>query len=430
MKNQDEEDTFALCFTGKIVDEQVLDAKKKAITISLLQFDPKQLERLVREINSTQNEVDRIVKNISGGRIMDGKTDSAPRPAIKNYLIADPSSSRKNVRAVLTDLGANGQNIHQCGTLGDAKDLIQSLKPEVLFVDQEMAGPKLEELMNLQEQVLPPGSSKAFFLISSKASGADASNAAEDSIDAVLVKPFTLETLKDQVMAALELKFFPSPQQKLINTGAIQVKSNWFAEALETFRNAVELDPHSPLAQSHLGQCMLKMGKADEALAVFKLGLEQVPTHYRCLLGAVDASSELKDFDSAYAYARKLAENHPIPLKKLPDFIRLSVVNGKFDDVLEFYKVVDGISGIDEALSINVSAGLVVCGLLYLKDGKSKEAIDIFKKAEMMARGNPKILTRIAVGLARAKLEIELGALMRSNDERGFGIGRASVGTR
>ncbi len=59
-----------------------------------------------------------------------------------------------------------------------------------------------------------------------------------------------------------------------------------------------------------------------------------------------------------------------------------------------------------------LAAGLVVCGMYFLKSGERHQAIDAFRKAEVAARGSARILQKILVELSTQGLEAEMKGML------------------
>ncbi|MGK5085249.1 tetratricopeptide repeat protein [Bdellovibrionota bacterium FG-1] len=334
------------------------------------------------------------------------------------FLVADPSSSRKSIRQLLSQLGAKPHQVHVVEKLGDAKELIAVKKPQVIFADYEMLGSSGFELVEIHQREVPANLPRLFFLLTSKDSNMVASSAAEDSVDAVLVKPFTFDALKTGVVDLLQKKINPTPFQKTIEEGKKFIQQKQYDEAIVHFRKAKGLDPKSPLSYCGEAEALVLQGNPKEAMQAFSQSLTKNPMHYRTLMGILDLLLEEKDYVKAYEIGRRVAANHTVPLQRIPDLIRLSVLNLKFEDVLEFYKFADAITEAEANVSVYLAAGLVVCGLYFLNNGNQVAAVDAFRKAEVAAKSSPKIVKRILVALISEGLESEVQVLLaRASDE-------------
>lgn len=334
------------------------------------------------------------------------------------FLIADPASSRRSIRKLLSYYLVKPNHVDVVETHQDAYEFIEAKKPHVVFADYDVLGEEGHSLLYLHQKTVLAPQKRAFFLISAKASDSIARNAADDDVDSVLVKPFTFQALQDQFTEVMQKKYNPKPYQESIDTGRSFLELNELDKALEKFRQAKTQDPNPSLACYYEGVAMNKLNSLEGALSCFDEGLSFNQTHYRCLLGRLDALLAKQDYANAYETGKIIATNHSVPMKRIPDFIRLSILNKKFEDVLSFYKQIDGVGEIDSEAAKYISAGLVVCGLYFIKLSKSSDAIAAFRKAEIIGQKQPIILKRIFSGLLISGMETEARAfLMRMPDE-------------
>ncbi len=328
------------------------------------------------------------------------------------YLIADPSSSRKSLRKMLGDFQVRPSNIDVVEKFTEATDMIKAKKPNVIFADYSLDGEGALALVEHQRAALEGKELGVFFLSTQKDSNAVMSGAAEESVDGLLLKPFTFEALKDVFMENIQRKIAPTPYEKTIESGQALLHAKKTNEALELFRKAIGLSPKPALACYWEGQTFEQLEKVDEAIRSYEKGLSHDPTHYRCLLGLVQSRMKICDYNNAYNTARKLSESHTVPVKHVPLLIRASIYNLKFEEILAFYSYVDAMLQIDPRAAESLSAGLVVAGTWMLRRGKKEEAVNAFRKAEVSSRGNPKILKKIAVELMAKGMDAEKKALM------------------
>jgi tetratricopeptide (TPR) repeat protein len=307
----------------------------------------------------------------------------------------------------MSKLGLKAQVIQVASTSDELRRMIAENHPEVVFIDNSLVAGKLAEIVELQENSVPAGRPRVTFLMSGGGSGSEASSAADEQVDAVIAKPFTFDSLEGAVLKALDAKYQPKLDQKMINDGLAFLKSKNYSEAVKYFEEAKKMAPESAQAAYYVGHTRFELKEWKAAQNAYEDGLRISPAHYRCLLGMIDLFSELKDYGAAYEYAQALARAHPIPMKKIPKFVHLSILNLKFEDVLSFYQFVDQASTLDEEISGYLGSGLVVCGLFFLRKEKKEEAAKAFLKAEAISRKNPRIFARILLAMSESGLEAE-----------------------
>jgi len=333
------------------------------------------------------------------------------------FLIADPSSSRKSFRALLSELRVRPNQITIAEMASDAQELTDKIRPHVIIAESTLGVQVCLELLRKQTENLPT-EPHAFFLVSTQNSNSLVTSAADENIDAVLLKPFTYGSIRDRLLEVMTQKLFPSPYTSTLRLGREALLAGDRKKALQEFERAKTLDAAPALACAQLGEIFQQDGDHEAAIQQFQEGLKFNDKHFRCLIGIVESHTTLKDHVSAYRFARQLVQHHTIPLKRIPEMIRLSVLNQQFEDVVGFYETTTSLETLDETLSIYLSAGLVICGLYFLRRKDTPSAISAFRKAEIAAKQQPRILKRILEALISAGLESEMKAfLSRVPDE-------------
>ena len=328
------------------------------------------------------------------------------------FLIADPSSSRKSFRALLSLFRVKPHQIDVVDNYQHAVDLLKKNRANVIFADYSLGGNNCFELIQMQQDLVPPEQIRGFFLATSQDSNSMVSSAADESVDAILVKPFTFGIIKEKFVEILTQKIQPSPYVKAIEQGRGLLKAEKYEDAIQIFINAQGLDKAPALACACAGEVLQKLKRHPEAVANFQQGLSHNETHFRCLLGMVTSLMELQEFERAYAVGRTLIEHHTVPMKRIPELIRLSILNKKFEDVVDFYETTNSMNEVDANLSASLSAGLVICGMHFLRRADNANAISAFRKAEVACKQDPKILKRILQALVTAGLEAEMKAFL------------------
>jgi tetratricopeptide (TPR) repeat protein len=330
----------------------------------------------------------------------------------QRILIADSSSSRKSLRKLLGQFQVASSMIDVVDSYSDACEMINGRRPNIIFAESSLPGESVLGLIEIQKNALQAGEPRVFFFSTTKDSNAILSGAAEETVDGMILKPFTFDLLLEVFATAMLRKLNPTPYEKLINEGQAHMRVKESEEALKLFRSAIPYSPKPALARYWEGQALEQLEQIDEALQCYELGLSHDPLHYRCLLGLFEGSFKNADNEKAYKTGQKLCAHHAVPFKHIPLLIRVSIRNKKFDEVLAFYKDADALHRVEPTATLSLAAGLVVCGMWMLKQGNKGQALDAFRKAEMSSQGNPKILLRIIVELASKGFETEMKAMM------------------
>jgi tetratricopeptide (TPR) repeat protein len=324
------------------------------------------------------------------------------------YLIADQGSSRSSIRTLLGQCGVKLNQIQTCETLAQATELIKLHRPQVFFIDDSLMRSGGKALMQSLVEGASAAEIYATFLLTTRSTMTEASSVAGNFVDSVIMRPFTFESLQKEVSRVIQSKFFPTPSQRRLQEGVNYLKADQLDQALDVFTEVKTLAPDMALADFYRAEIFSRQGKKHEAMLALKQGLNANPTHYRCLLSLVDVLILENNFTEAYRYARILAEHHPIPVEKLPAFIRLSLLNEKYHDILKLYGMVEQMKDLAQEISSPLTAGLVVCGLHFLKKKDTVTSLRVFKSAEILSQGRPSILIRIITALCDAGLDKEV----------------------
>ena len=329
-----------------------------------------------------------------------------------SFLIADPSASRRSIRKLLSQLLVKGNKVEMVDNYNEAIRHMEVNRPHVVFADYDLGGRISFELLDAYRKTTADYHMRSFFMIATKESSNLVSTAAEENVDAVLLKPFTFDQLKNLFMQVMTDKIKPSPYMRALEEGKRQMVAGNHDVAVQIFQKARLSDPKPALACYYEGNVYLQSKRLKEALACFDIGLKFVPDHFRCMLGRLDSLIAMGDYVSAYSAGRTVATYHSIPLKRIPELIRLSILNKKFDDVLGFYQYADLITQLDETVSMHLASGLVVCGLHFMQINNAEAAVAAFRKAEVASKGHPKVLKRILCSLISAGLENDAQSFM------------------
>lgn len=292
----------------------------------------------------------------------------------------------------------------------EALQKFSSLAPKVVFVDYEMKkGQSGFDFYNVFKETHKSRLETLFFLVTEKNSDSLASRVAEEDIDSMVVRPFTYTALEKLFLDVISNKLKPSDYFKIIEQGKVLITEQKFEEAMTVLAGAKGIDPKPTLACYYEGVAAKALKNIEKAQACFEAGLAIEPTHYKCLFGLFDLKMEGSDFEKAYALATKISQSHPISPNRIPTFVRLSVVNRAYDDILNYYRIFSELDQADAMLATYIAAGLVICGKSLLNRGNSKDGLSALKKATEVCKGKVSILQEIIVTLFKAGLEEEAG---------------------
>jgi len=331
----------------------------------------------------------------------------------RRALIIDSSSAnRSTIRKLLNNVGVKGANVDTAEDFKDASEKIEKTQPQLIFTDYDISKVCGLDLLPLQRIQYKSRLDTGFFVTSEKNSPAIASRAAEEDVDALIVRPFSYQVLEDKFIEVMKEKIVPTPYLQAIEAGRQLLEKNEYDSALQIFLGAKKQDPKPFLAFSFEGVVRTKQGEFDLAQECFEQGLKFNPTHYRSLIGLFDLLNQKKHYKKAYDVGAAISKNYPISPKRLPDFVRVSVMSGHFGDILNFYEVFSTLEESDEMIQTYVSAGLVICGKYFLRSSDKEQALAALRKATAACRGKVGIIREVVITLMQGGLAEEAKNLL------------------
>lgn len=318
---------------------------------------------------------------------------------IRNYLqenlvyIVDTSGvSRARLARILVDLGANAQKIRTFGSYEQAEHHFLIEKPKIVFSEFRLG---CRSGLDLFESLRKVTSSKdsLFVLITSNSSQAVVARAAEEDVDAFILKPYTINTVKKIFVKTAMDKLYPSEYIRTIEEGKEELFSGNYPAALEILEKAKRLSDTPTLAFFYYGQAEYMQKEVSKAEKSYEEGLQYNKIHYKCLVGLFDLTMERQQYKEAYDIVRMIAEYFPANPKRLATIIHLAVKTENYSDIEDYYNFFINFNYRSDELTRYVCSALLICGKYYLMRGFSEKAFALFEKVGITAQqGHTKYL--------------------------------------
>ena len=236
--------------------------------------------------------------------------------------------------------------------------------------------------------------------------------AAEEDVDAYLLKPYTSAILRQQIMKTALTKISPSEYSSKLNEGKEFMKGGELDKAIASFNQAVKLDQSPALAFYYIGYVNQVKKVLDAAESNFGQGLVLNKIHYKCMVGLFDLLQDQKRYGDAYEVAKKISQYFPANPQRLTQVLKLAVFTKNYEDVERYYQVFTKIDVRNEEVVRYVCAALVVCGRYYLQQKVQSRALELFKKAAITGAGRGKTLGEIIMTLVEFHLPKEAEAYL------------------
>jgi CheY-like chemotaxis protein len=335
--------------------------------------------------------------------------------AKEKIMIVDPgSTSRAAMFKAFTDLGANPGNINLIDSFQNAMAETSFFNTRVVVAEYSLGKQcGLELLQQLRARNPRETKNILFVIVASNTSQKAVAEAAEEDVDAYILKPFTAELVRKVISQAILKKLEPSKYLQTIEEGKNFLEDKHFPEAEEMFRKAIALDPTPTLALYYHGYAQAVRQAMDAAKSDYERGLSYNNIHFKCLAGLFDALMHEKSYKEAYDVVRRLARFFPANPKRLVDVLKLGIINHAYDDIEEYYAMFMGIEERDDVLIRHVCAALITCGRHYLAVGQNDRALEVFQKASATGTGRVNFLKEIVQTLLDHRLPAEAQGFLK-----------------
>ena len=214
----------------------------------------------------------------------------------------------------------------------------------------------------------------------------------------------------DEAIQAYKQAIELAPDQMFVwnNLGNLCAKVGRNDEAMIAFRKALEGNPRDPIAWNGLGAVHSKLGYSDDAIAAYRKSLQYTPTFAQpwCGLGDVYASTGRGD-EALKCYHKAVELNK----KYMAPWLRLGVLFAKQE------RFRDAVKAYQKALDLDSKNGDAwnELGTIHLKAEAFDEAAEAFTKAIELDRGNGWAYSNLAYAyMQQGKHKEGVSLLLRS----------------
>lgn len=294
-------------------------------------------------------------------------------------LIVDKNpSSRNRLLKTMYDLGSKRNLIHTTGSLIEAEAIIHSKKIGIVLSDYFIGGGSGFDLFKLLREKEPHNKDLCLILVTSNISQSAVAKAAEEDVDSFIIKPYTIQSIKENLIATVTNKVFPSDYTKKIEEGKSHMYEGRYDEALGIFKSALELHSKPALALFYIGQTEYFKEQITEAQQSYKEGLELNNIHYKCLVGLYDIFLKENKFQEAYQVVKKIAKFFPANPDRLAQIVRLAVRTANFNDMQMYYDIYTSLDEREQSLTNYIGAGMYIAGKHNLISNSPDVALQYF----------------------------------------------------
>jgi DNA-binding NarL/FixJ family response regulator len=324
--------------------------------------------------------------------------------ATKNILIADTvSGSRAGLAKIVISMGARTNQVFMCSNFQLAETEIARVKPQIIIADYDIGKRCGLDLIPMMRVHYPNPKDCIFMLVTGNNSQSAVAEAAEEDVDIYVLKPYTIEVVKNLIRKAITAKVTPTDYMRKIDEGKEHLLLGEFEKAKAKFAEAIELDKKPSLALFYHGQAELMQKAYDAAQSDYEEGLEYNKIHYKCLTGLFDLLMQKKEFAQAYDVVKRIARYFPANPTRLAQVLRLAIMTKAYEDVEKYYQIFMSMDLRNDEMVRYMCAALIVCGKYYLRGGHTNRALELMRNAATTSAGRPKILREIIQSLCEFK---------------------------
>lgn len=329
-------------------------------------------------------------------------------PRIQEYLaeqtalIVEPSNAFAQViHSSLIQFGMKGDKIFNANSYSDAVNIISQMKPKILITEYLIGKYFGLSLIDKQDEHYDP-LFRISIIVTKESSDNAVAEAAEEQLDAYIVKPFSGADFQQRFLETVRRKISPSDYLMKIREGKEFLASNNIQEAQNSFSEAKKLNSKPTLANFYLGSSYLLQKKYDLARKEFSSGREHNPLHYKCLTGEFDCLIMENKFKEAYEISLVIRKHFPVTSVRLGKFFVAAVYTEHFQDLTDLYELYSRLEYRPPDLVNLVSMALLTAGRYFLRNNKSNSALEFFEMGSVATGRDISFLEKVIDDLLKA----------------------------
>lgn len=315
----------------------------------------------------------------------------------KTWLIIDVSAStRTSIKKSITQVGSKMSNILDADNFEDAKALIKAKKPHYIIGHKVINGGSSVGLYEYHLKAMPNRLNAGFFIIADPAAMGEVALELEYEMDGIIALPFTGASVIDSVIRSIKHKISPSLYINKIEEGRASFISGNLERAMESFQTAVTLSKHPYEGFFYLGEIYSENQLSDKALTYYEESLYHNSEYFKSLNKLRSIYSQKKDYKKAYDVNLMMAKKYPTPPEKIPELIRLSIINQKYEDINNYLTLYRTLKRPDQQTQTYLSAGLAVLGKYFINLHDNDRGVDALRGSFKFSNGKYEILKSIS----------------------------------
>jgi DNA-binding NtrC family response regulator len=176
----------------------------------------------------------------------------------RKIVIADESAAaRTGLAKTLIDLGAKSTNIGLASSLHTAEEEMKRLKPHVVLCDYDLGKGCGLNLLQQQRKLQTDVKESLFIMVTGNTSQSAVAQAAEEDVDTFIIKPYTIETIRQSLLKAAIAKIYPSDYMKTVEEGKKLLFGGKVDESIPILEKAMTMSAKYQYSSSARGSLTL-----------------------------------------------------------------------------------------------------------------------------------------------------------------------------
>jgi len=294
-------------------------------------------------------------------------------------LIVDKNtSSRSRLMKTMLDLGSAKHMIFSCGSVTEAEEYIKTKKIGIVLSDYLIGGGSGFDLFKMLRAKDVNNKHLCLILVTSNISQSAVAKAAEEDVDSFVIKPYTVQSIQENLLSTVAAKVQPSKYMLAIEEGKSLIGSGDYDGALKVLHESLALHPKPALALFYIGQADYLKALKEDAADSYNKGLGFNNIHYKCLVGLFDLLIKDNKYTEAYEVVKKISKYFPSNPERLSQVVHLTVKTCNYQDMPLYYDLFKEFEERTSATINYMGAGLYIAGKHFLLENNYALAMQMF----------------------------------------------------
>ena len=331
-----------------------------------------------------------------------------------DVLIVDKNpSSRNRLLKIVSELGAKRHMIHTAGGLEEAEAIIADCNVGIVLSEYMILGGSGFDLFKILRDKNPFKKDLCLILVTSNITQTAVAKAAEEDVDSFIIKPYTIQGIKENLVSTISQKISPSDYLLKVDEGKALLGEKKYSESITVLREACKLHPKPSLALFYIGQAEYLKNRLDEATNSYQAGLQHINIHYKCLVGLFELFMRENNHREAYQVVKKISKYFPANPDRLAQVVRLAIQTKNFEDMGLYYEIYTSLEDRADELTNYIGAGMYISGKYFLLNNNHELALQYFKNIAVSCSEFTKFLRAIITLLVEHDMTQEAQAFMK-----------------